>query len=280
MRLLGLIGMMSLALGNNIQQGSLENIKETRKGGQRSGFKDHPYFQGFDGVKYDFQGKAGYVFNIITDTNYQLNAEFVKFVESPTDHLTVMGKLGFRIRNDNVTVTPRSVEINGRPVTSFGQYHLTEGFVVVNSYTSVEVVSPGFEVIVTKDSATSAYLNIGTIAKADGIHRPHGLLGQTAKSLASGGELYPNDEHEGVLVGAPANYIVDDGILGTNFAFNCYQPSSQASELGSSSRLHETRRDVPEAPDERRLTSPNWHLATGDDLYIENDVDPATGAPK
>ena len=61
-----------------------------------------PHFDGADAEKYDIQGKAGVIYNILSDDNVQVNAKFAKFNNSDTAN--AMGELGFRINGDEIKV--------------------------------------------------------------------------------------------------------------------------------------------------------------------------------
>lgn len=76
-----------------------------------------PHFDGADAEKYDIQGKAGVIYNILSDAGVQVNAKFASFERSATAN--VMGELGFRINGDNVKIVhtadnKKLVEINGQ----------------------------------------------------------------------------------------------------------------------------------------------------------------------
>jgi hypothetical protein len=190
---------------------------------------DDPHFVGFDGSHYDFQGEPGQVFNLITDTGFQVNA---KFVESATDGQTYMGELGFKLKDHTVKVDRSSVAIDGS-VVSDGVVELTtlseEPAGTVRVANGVAVVhAAGFSVEVEAVTAAGGfvYLNIKTSAVSSGLHHPHGLLGQTSQYMLRAEEPHAvnvphsNKNSKGFIEGSPTDYLVVDGIYGTNFAFN------------------------------------------------------------
>lgn len=196
------------------------------------GVAGDPHFDGFDGSKYDFQGVPGEWFNIISDSDFQLNAFFV---ESPTDGKTYMGKLGLMIGNTKVSISTTRVTVESPTLEMeltkgtqriMGATGESAGFVHV-SEASVAVHGLGFQLtVLTVQEMGFRFLNVETSATSQHLSNPHGLLGQTAQFLVTGEEPNPvvlshsNKYAAGFLDGHSADYMVADGEFGSAFTFN------------------------------------------------------------
>lgn len=190
---------------------------------------DDPHFHGFDGSRYDFNGVADNVFAIISDTHFQMNARFIAAPHST--YQTYMGELGFMLDQDRVEITPDYVKINGDLITSNKLYSLApngDAAVLVGEITQVR--AGGYVVFVSvHETEGMKYLNIDSRASSDRIYHPHGLLGQTLAFILKGETPHPvrvnhrNFNSEGFIEGNALDYLVSDGLFGTNFRFNRFR---------------------------------------------------------
>jgi len=188
-----------------------------------------PHFHGFDGSRYDFQGEPGAVFNIISDETFQLNA---RFVASPTDGKTYMGVIGVRVGSNEIIVTPDVTVLNDATITTGQHVQLTsiEGEalgLVICTEKRVRVKTSGFQIdITTSDTEGFSYLDLDSAAHSEKLVSPHGVLGQTAQYMVDGTVAHPvhlshkNRDAQGFLDGNVFDYVVADGLLGTEFTFN------------------------------------------------------------
>jgi hypothetical protein len=196
-----------------------------------------PHFHGFDGSQYDFQGEPGNWFNIITDSDFQLNA---LFVESPTDGKTYMGEIAVQVQNVKILVIPHKVKADSI-ILPDGIFHLESheklGVVRVVGLRT-EIQTPAFHLkidnVKNKDH-TFSYLNMDSVsATSDELHHPHGILGQTASFLVNGAQPNPvtvphqNKNAKGFIEGRPTDYLVLDGRWGTQFSFNRFGEKDNA----------------------------------------------------
>lgn len=196
------------------------------KSGKNSAKLRDPHFRGFDGSKFDFHGRPGYVFNIITDSKFQVNAEFTASASSGE---TFMGRLGIRIDSHRILVTPESVELNGVAVAAGEARELRsltagEGL-LTRMRNHVAIVFPRIHIgVFIKKHAEGSHLDFSS--QINCFSNPHGILGQTARFLVEVREPTPiiatakSDNTIGFLEGNPEDYLVSDGIFGTEFVFN------------------------------------------------------------
>jgi len=78
-----------------------------------------PHFVGADGGKFDVQGEAGTIYNILSDQNIQLNAEFIAW----DGGATVLGDAGITLEDDQVKIGKNGVvTINGTDYNDNGFY--------------------------------------------------------------------------------------------------------------------------------------------------------------
>ena len=78
-----------------------------------------PHFVGADGGKFDLHGEAGNIYNILSDRNLQLNAEFIDWPNGTT----VIGRSGITIGEDQIEIyKDGSFSVNGTTYTDNGIY--------------------------------------------------------------------------------------------------------------------------------------------------------------
>ncbi len=135
-----------------------------------------PHFVGAEGGKYDVQGEVGKTYNILSDKDFQMNAEFRDYNGNGS---TVMGKIGLTIGNDQVAFTEQGeLTINGQKQEGDGSF--LNG-AVVREGKNLKVNSGEYNLKLESgksDGFTVDYGSNGNVA-ADGV-MPHGLWGQSA----------------------------------------------------------------------------------------------------
>lgn len=194
--------------------------------------KDDPHFVGFDGSTYDFNGQPGEVFNLITDTDFQVNTLFIE----ASDGKTYMGQIAMLAGENEILVQPSDktkATLNGREIQEMqtllrdDEGHNIGVLEVHNGI--VSVVSGGFMLQVsTVRWGNDMHLNFHASAQSQHLNNPHGLLGQTAQFLVTGEEPNPvhlshkNKNAMGFIEGQPSDYVVADGLYGVMFSFNRY----------------------------------------------------------
>lgn len=190
-----------------------------------------PHFHGFDGSTYDFQGMPGHVFNIISDSTLQVNA---KFVESPVDHRTFMGRFGIRIGGDHIFMdaNTQEVRVNGFPVAEDESVELVSDLakgIVTHFHHHVMITLGGYRFGIFRRKHTGGY-HLDLTSEINSFSNPHGILGQTAQYLTKGEEAQPQrlrakkdgkkENSDGFLEGKAEDYLVADGLFGSEFTFN------------------------------------------------------------
>ena len=139
-----------------------------------------PHFVGQDGGKFDVQGEAGKIYNLLSDQGFQMNGEFQEW----GDGKTTVGEVGIVAGGDEVTVKGSGeVLVNGRPLEEGETVRLGDGgYVTKGDDGKTTVVAGEYKVeFEHKDSSRGDYLNMTVStddANSDGV-LPHGLLGQT-----------------------------------------------------------------------------------------------------
>lgn len=142
-----------------------------------------PHFVGQDGGRFDVQGEAGKVYNLLSDQGFQMNGRFQHYGEEGSGKTTV-GAVGIVAGGDEVTVKgDGTVSVNGRELQDGDTVRLADGGYVTKDGDKTTVVAGEYKVEFDhKDSRKSGdYLNMTVStddANSDGV-LPHGLLGQT-----------------------------------------------------------------------------------------------------
>ena len=184
------------------------------------GGNQDPHFLGFDGSEYYFDGVAGKEYNIISDVDLQLNAHFIRLNNLKG---TYMGRLGFLFGEHSLSFDPHfGVFFNGSLITS-GEVELDAGSFLVDDVDGRprmvfqnDVYHITAVVAVEKGDKEESYINVRT--SLYGVPtRPHGILGQTARIAIPGADPLPRPF---AVEGGEDDYLVQDGLLGTDFTFN------------------------------------------------------------
>lgn len=171
-----------------------------------------PHFVGFDGNSFEFQGIPNNIFNLLSDAKVQVNALFNGLGNS---YYTVMGQIGIRLGKDQLLVNSGGgVNINGSILE--GSANLKEGSVLASGG-NVSISTKEYSInILNKGS----YLDVDIKTTSEGVNRdevmPTGVIGQTAS---------------GNLDLTIGNFIVNDGIFGTNFVSNRFGAKTKVDKL-------------------------------------------------
>lgn len=189
-----------------------------------------PHFRGFDGSKYNFDGQDGEIFAIISDAGFQLNSEFTRMNVRGVDG-TWMTKIGVRAGKDTVIINPsfEGVLLNGEVTKAFENENVK--VTSLSGSVKIEALAAGYSVTVKPvkffdtTGVTKAFLDV-QVGITQRPMNPHGLLGQTARFLADGSAPAPvvstGLNGEGVIEGIWTDYIVHDGLVGTDFNFAAF----------------------------------------------------------
>jgi len=182
-----------------------------------------PHFVGFDGSRFNFDGTGGEIFNIISDRNFQLNSLFSEMTVKGQDG-TWMTQIGMLVGNVTIVFSPANgVLVNGNMLLHAGTTKKLNDVSIEVFERQVIVVGGGYSVKIDVVGVEGeVYLNLDISLSIRPIN-PHGILGQTARNLML--DSQPSKLVQGVhrtLEGVESDYIVADGLLGTDFIFNRY----------------------------------------------------------
>lgn len=174
-----------------------------------------PHFWGFDGSDYDLRGAAGDIYNLITDSDIQVNFQLVEFEPIAALYNSFIGTMGFATNlGESVIIdaghegVPASITINGEVVDAadfqgvegrsfsikrvenhnvperlgFGKWHkVAEVYEVTFERYSFEIF---FIDVMGQASGELRFLDFTTALRGYG-HNPEGTLGRTLLKQAS-----------------------------------------------------------------------------------------------
>ncbi|KCV67717.1 hypothetical protein H696_05825 [Fonticula alba] len=190
--------------------------------------KQDPHMKGFNGADYYFEGHSGRVYNIITDADFQMNAQFTRL-----DSLkgTYMNRLGIRVGNDTVAFHPHfGVFLNGQKLAvdnghpyalDYGRSNISVD--IIDGTHRMTVKTPSWQVAAraifekARASMTDAYINLNS-SLLGRPRDPHGVLGQSARFMVD--SRFRNSPEGFRVEGEEDDYEVLDGLFGTDFMFN------------------------------------------------------------
>lgn len=239
-------GQLPFQVSNNVQQsvqlGGLTGLGASLAGGD-------PHVLGFDGMWFDFPGKSGNVYNMISHQQYQVNAKFSNLGNDAVENnymteITIMhGDIKFKIMAagegkikvflDDTDFTPfmsankvLRMPSNKKIVMAIVEPGIKGGqtFVVDLPHITFKVFS----------WSNTEWLDVSTGIHSELVQDMHGIIGQTwqgGKPLA-----LPVKGGQPAVEGEEDNYIVQDGLWGIDFKFNLYDASSV--ELSSKGKSH------------------------------------------
>jgi len=185
---------------------------------------------GFDGSIYDFQGIIGNVFAIISDTMLQVNALLVETADGASSHFgdsSWMDQVGVICFQDSVVVSsPKKFDVKIASSNN-GPMGVSQGANSVNircgSFWNITVSSE-------MDKWFGGYsLRVHASILSTPVNAPHGVLGQTLRFIYTGDHkphpsIGSGKQGTGVIEGQVRDYLVKDGLLGTDFKFNKFTP--------------------------------------------------------
>lgn len=175
-----------------------------------------PHFVGGDGGKYDVQGEAGKIYDLLSDTGLDLRGRFDQYGQ--TEGLTVVGETGLTVgegwNSDNIEFRKDgTANINDHVMEEGKTYDLADGGTAKLENGSLTVTTAeGYTINqTTKGSGDKAHINIDVSTGDKGVDNgkmPGGLLGQTfdADNEARNGKTGKGAQGEGAIEGKVADY--------------------------------------------------------------------------
>jgi len=200
-----------------------------------SGGGADPHFLGFDLTPFDFQGvlEEGKknIYNIISDSTFQFSAQFFYDKKSNIEG-TYMDSFGFMCGSSKVSFTAKGVlTIDSAIVLEDSITSLEQGTVELNHNSnatsifdrkdkvkSVAVISCGAYKITSM--VVGHHLDFHASMNTKKANDPHGVLGQTAHFIGDAPRIGFGLNGEGVIEGTESDYLVKDGLFGTDFTYN------------------------------------------------------------
>lgn len=213
-----------------------------------------PHFISFSGGNYDVKGEAGGIYNIISDTHFQFNSEFVPGGR----HATYMGSVALMFNNHTIwwkaslddQIRNEKALMNGKKMHKNSPVYLMKGdktyYAVMQKKTHkmaprLEVKVPGYLLKFTYKHAPRRiygrnmieanryrphYFDFSVVRTYEPGHafHPHGLLGQTARFSHPVKQTPNTHDGEGVIEGGVEEYRVPD-MFSMDFKHNEYDPS-------------------------------------------------------
>lgn len=168
-----------------------------------------PHFRGDDGGFYDVTGEADRVYNLLSDSNLQLNAKFIYWQGEVTDG-TVIGELGLTLGNDQLFVDLNGASLNGNDLP-VGQFVMGNGTVDYDG--AVTTINTGDYILeLTRQDGLFA-VRIKVIDPFSDLVAPHGLWGQTVDGdvEARDGDFYKDNFIYGLQGGGALDRIDANG---------------------------------------------------------------------
>ncbi len=171
-----------------------------------------PHFVGGDGGKFDIQGEAGKIYNLLSDSNLVLRGQFDDY----KDGKTVVGKTGLTVGNERGGASycqfskDGTAQINGQQMEEGKVYDLADGGTAkLEDKTLTITTAEGYTIKQTTteaDGEACIELDVNTgETGVDNGQMPTGLLGQTfdADNLARNSE---GSQGEGAIQGQVQDY--------------------------------------------------------------------------
>lgn len=170
-----------------------------------------PHFRGDDGGFYDVQGEAGRVYNLLSDSDLQLNARFIYWQGEVADG-TVLGAFGLTMGDDRLEVDLAGGSLNGSPL-EVGTTQTAKGSVSYDG--TVTTVDTGDYILTMTRQDGLFALRIKVVDPFSDLVAPHGLWGQTvdADSDARDGDFYKDNYEYGLQGGGALDRVTADGTV-------------------------------------------------------------------
>ena len=213
-----------------------------------------PHFYGFEGESFDFMGEPNRHYNLLTDTDVQVNAYFVYWATCGSDNFTATEQIGILVNDHRIRISPAGLTVDGRVVPDTRQsYRIANGRVAaIERFERVDGRIPeimrghlgfgdfirgyhvktrcGYEFVVTvsTDHVNPPYLNL--LSRMSRRLWPHGIIGQTADhdGVARQGRGH---DGEGIIEGCYRDYEVGS-LWGTDCKFNKYRTADRRPKAG------------------------------------------------
>jgi hypothetical protein len=173
-----------------------------------------PHFVGGDGGKYDVQGEAGKIYDLLSDSGLALRGRF----DAWSDGITVVGETGLTVgegwNSDNVEFRKDGTAyINDHQMEEGEIVDLADGGTAKLEGGKLTVTTAeGYTIVQTANgSGDSAHINIDVSTSENGVDNgqlPGGLLGQTfdADDVARNGNTGHGAQGEGAINGDVSDY--------------------------------------------------------------------------
>lgn len=218
-----------------------------------------PVITGFDGSQYEILGRHGEVFNLLTDTQYQLNAVIAQSSGSATRYITQLGlqvgRIGLAIKTQAVDgrvqvlrriALPSSTQPAEQDITSI--LSSTEALVVSfgtpeespktlvtlhhpagddSSPPTIMIHTPGFMFKFTQHLRADGqgyYFDTSIAIVSPYVHTTHGLIGMTWRNGQPNKLQLVEGTPRGKMEGSLKDYLVRDGLMGLQFDSNLFCP--------------------------------------------------------
>jgi len=201
-----------------------------------------PHFIGFRGQRFDFHGEVDRVFNLVSDTNVQVNALFVNADLRPKKlHKTYIGELGILIGQHKLRFAcnrgfdEHIISIDGEELIKSKPLHFAdekEAMIIrgVNDKLTIDYHPYILRAWFSSSRHSSCHITLrASFASATAMASPHGVLGQTANPLVHGQTAVggvKSLQGEGLIEGHWTDYnIIGDDLFGSNFKYNRFDDS-------------------------------------------------------
>ncbi|KCV72364.1 hypothetical protein H696_01757 [Fonticula alba] len=219
------------------EAGVCRSVTTCKKIESGSGTQD-PHFMGFNGADYYFEGEAGRSYNIVSDRDVQVNAQFTRLHNLKG---TYMGRVSILVGSHMIGFDPHfGAYIDGESLADGASIEMSNVdimYEVVDARPRLTVRTPAWQFVarakIEKGLVAESYINLH--ASVVGMPTdPHGILGQTARFLLE--KRAPGSKPEQVrnfsVEGEEPDYELKDGLFGTDFTFNKFSPSLAGGEGG------------------------------------------------
>jgi len=188
-----------------------------------------PHLVGLKGQKFFFAGEAGKIYNLISTPDFSVNAHLGS--SNGPHNFTVITAMGIRVGNDSIFVNAYArLKVNGERVPlDQAEYVLSDGVSVLTrdvkkAGKGQTLTTPKF-FIQMKPRGYEIDLS-SLLMKGEGDSSIHGVLGQTWNTANWPAETFQKELKDQtklweILEGnGEDDYIVKDGLYGTDFKFN------------------------------------------------------------
>jgi len=194
-----------------------------------------PQFVGLRGQSFQVHGIDNAVYNIITDTRYQLNARFI-FLNGPRSCPVIpstgrkasmcwshdgsyLNEIGLKVPDSALFIKAGSSSVGFETVTLNGRTAMIGEETSAFSFNSTHEITLWFEEWMIEVENSDGFVNLRSVQIIPQLFHnlsSHGLLGQTWSKKRYSGMI-------SAIEGEIDDYLIDDGsIFGESFVFNKY----------------------------------------------------------